>query len=1346
MRVPSLQTMAILSGLFVVSSAGADPTSTGIFDAANYSSSGPYTHSVSTPSAGVVQLDFSTPWTVTDHHRTYETTAQGTETVTIEWRFQGSDDWWCGSGDAYFFSDGPDGREETHLAHIHCTSNYNFTGTTTVDVHQGHVFGVRIATINTRATRGQFTFSHHNLLPTADAGGPYAVEEEASVALDGSGSDPEGEALTYAWDLDNDGTFESRGPNSAAEWRSSGPYSHWATTPDDGLIALHWSTPWTVTDHHRTYETTAQNTGTVNIEWRFQGSDDWWCGSGDAYLFADGPDGREEVHLAHIHCSSSYSFAGTTPIEIHEGRAFGVKIATINTRATDGTFTILGWNPSFVAAGVDGPSDHVVGYQVCDAYDCSTDTANVHVPDSDFDGDGVLENDDNCPELANADQANADGDAAGDACDPDDDNDTVVDEDDNCPTTTNVDQIDLDGDGDGDACDPDDDNDGVADGDDNCPRDANPDQGDRDHDGLGNACDVCLHDSAGLLDAPNWSSSGSYSHSVSAPEEDVVRLDFSTPWTVTDHQRTYQTTAQDTATVTIDWRFQGSDDWWCGSGDAYLFADGPDGIEEIHLVHIHCTGGYNFTGTTTIDVHQGHALGVRIATINTRGTRGSFTLSENNIGPAADAGASYTVEEGSSVVLDGSGTDTEDDSLIYEWDLDNDGTFEARGPNVAAEWSSSGPYSHSVTSPEDGLLGLNWSTPSTITDHHRTYETTAQNTGIVNIEWQFRGSDDWWCGSGDAYLFADGPDGRAEVHLAHIHCSSSYTFTGTTPIELHAGHAFGVRIATINTRGTSGTFTILGWNPSFTATDTPGDRTVALQVCDECACHTETATVRVLPLDSDDDGVPDVDDNCPATANADQADLDGDGGGDACDTDADGDSILDTDDNCPVTANADQTDLDADGAGDVCDPDDDGDGVADANDNCPGAANAVQADLDGDGLGDVCDPDDDGDDTLDGDDNCPTDANPGQLDGDGDGAGDACDACPDDPDDDSDGDGHCADVDNCAILANADQVDTNHDGFGDACVPLDAVIDDGVVFEGPVILGSGVRIDPNAIVGAGAVVGDDVRIHTEAVVGAGVELADSAVVGAHADVGAGTMVGAGSVISQRSAVGENAAIGSDVTIGTWVTIEDAVVVADNATIFDHAHLGEGCIIGAGAYVGSSIIGLNCVLEDAAYVGQSNTIGADFTLRRDAYVQNGSQLGDGIGVGERSGIADRNTIGDLSQIGRDVELWADNNLGAGNDIGDDVSIYGSVTTGDRVSIGEGTIMWPGGQLGHDVALGANSAVNAADIGDRNTFGHTAAIWDDTTTGTDNVFGNNVTLLTGAVVGSNVTVGDGETIEP
>jgi hypothetical protein len=59
----------------------------------------------------------------------------------------------------------------------------------------------------------------------------------------------------------------------------------------------------------------------------------------------------------------------------------------------------------------------------------------------DSDGDGVLDDADNCPEVANPEQTDLDEDGLGDACDPDDDNDGVLDGDDVCAETTIPDPV-----------------------------------------------------------------------------------------------------------------------------------------------------------------------------------------------------------------------------------------------------------------------------------------------------------------------------------------------------------------------------------------------------------------------------------------------------------------------------------------------------------------------------------------------------------------------------------------------------------------------------------------------------------------------------------------------------------------------------------------------------------------------------------------------------------------------------------------------------------------------------------------------------------------------------------------
>lgn len=70
--------------------------------------------------------------------------------------------------------------------------------------------------------------------------------------------------------------------------------------------------------------------------------------------------------------------------------------------------------------------------------------------------------------------------------------------------------------------------------------------------------------------------------------------------------------------------------------------------------------------------------------------------------------------------------------------------------------------------------------------------------------------------------------------------------------------------------------------------------------------------------DADKDGMPDTRDNCVFVKNPDQADVDKNFRGDACD-DFDRDSVINSADNCPNQPNRDQQDRDYDGTGDACD-------------------------------------------------------------------------------------------------------------------------------------------------------------------------------------------------------------------------------------------------------------------------------------------------------------------------------------------------------------------------------------------------------------------------------------------
>jgi predicted GH43/DUF377 family glycosyl hydrolase len=129
----------------------------------------------------------------------------------------------------------------------------------------------------------------------------------------------------------------------------------------------------------------------------FLASDDQPSGTGITYAILDGAGG---TLLASVSPGADISSLGTTPIRLY---------AELTTSDPASTPILDEWSVTWLTA----PDD---------------------------DGDGVPDDQDNCPAVPNPEQTNSDGDSFGDACD-------------NCPDVPNPGQEDSDGDGVGDACD-----------------------------------------------------------------------------------------------------------------------------------------------------------------------------------------------------------------------------------------------------------------------------------------------------------------------------------------------------------------------------------------------------------------------------------------------------------------------------------------------------------------------------------------------------------------------------------------------------------------------------------------------------------------------------------------------------------------------------------------------------------------------------------------------------------------------------------------------------------------------------------------------------------------------------
>jgi PKD repeat protein len=99
------------------------------------------------------------------------------------------------------------------------------------------------------------------------------------------------------------------------------------------------------------------------------------------------------------------------------------------------------------------------------------------------------------------------------------------------------------------------------------------------------------------------------------------------------------------------------------------------------------------------------------------------TVTVSNVPPVVDAGGPYTTTVGITLTLVATATDVPSDTLVYTWDLDDDGSFDdGAGQVVTYVWTATGIYSVTLQV-DDGDGGV------------ETDQTTVYVNGLVPIAW-----------------------------------------------------------------------------------------------------------------------------------------------------------------------------------------------------------------------------------------------------------------------------------------------------------------------------------------------------------------------------------------------------------------------------------------------------------------------------------------------------------------------------------------------------------------------------------------------------------------------------------
>jgi uncharacterized repeat protein (TIGR03803 family) len=188
------------------------------------------------------------------------------------------------------------------------------------------------------------------LAPEVSLAGPYVTEEGSTVSLQATASDPQGGALTYAWDLDGDGQFDDASGDAATFKALDGPATQQVSVRVTDATGLSAVATTTLTVHNVAPTVSIDppallllrgDAGTFTISFSDPGADTW-----TAHI--DYGDKGSETRV--LSTSESFSVSHTYPVPgsyrvvvtvTDDDLASGQAVATVDVGSAEANMTWL---------------------------------------------------------------------------------------------------------------------------------------------------------------------------------------------------------------------------------------------------------------------------------------------------------------------------------------------------------------------------------------------------------------------------------------------------------------------------------------------------------------------------------------------------------------------------------------------------------------------------------------------------------------------------------------------------------------------------------------------------------------------------------------------------------------------------------------------------------------------------------------------------------------------------------------------------------------------------------------------------------------------------------------------